>query len=156
MLSWDDFVSSKICCNFLFHAVSPERSLRGRPYADIKEKKMPWNYASELTEQELETSLTFRETSAAPDTPPNPPTIHQPPSPEHRRRCNHPLCMEQHAQRRRWWSLFSPPLLLPALISEEVDVVDQTAVGCVGRSEDGLPSVLWSVSHPKQEIGLYY
>lgn len=87
----------------------------------------------------------------------NTPTIHQPPSPEqHRRRCNHPLCMEQHAQRRRWWSHFSPPLLLPALISEEVDVVDQTAVGCVGRSEDGLPSVLWSVSHPKQEIGLYY
>lgn len=120
-------------------------------------KRTPWNYASELTEQELETSLTFRETSAAPDTPPNPPAIHQPPSPEqHRRRCNHPLCMEQHAQRRRWWSLFSPPLLLPALISEEVDVVDQTAVGCVGRSEDGLPSVLWSVSHPKQEIGLYY
>lgn len=39
-------------------------------------KRTPWNYASELTEQELETSLTFRETSAAPDKP-----SHNPPAP---------------------------------------------------------------------------
>lgn len=57
--------------------------------------------------------------------------------------------MKQHAQRRCWWSLFSPALLLRALISEEVDVVDQTAVRCVGGSPD-----LLAISHPKQEIGV--
>lgn len=103
---------------FLQKKRCPGEGPHGQSYVDIKEKERLETMPASLLSASWRPHRIYRKPQQPLTHPPAPSKIHHPSLAEHRRcRRNHPLCMEQHAQRRCCWSLFSPAPLLPALIS---------------------------------------